>query len=105
MTKPPKKTTTEIFAAIDKALNTGEYFISIHGRQRIKERRVTALHIVQALRCEKRKHEARKDKHEKGMHDWNYSIISTDIEDRKLRIILTFSQQMLVVTVIVLKKN
>ena len=103
--KPIKKTTSEVFSLIDKALNSGEYIISRHGRKRGKERGVTALNIVQALRRPDRRHEAKKDKYDVGMLDWNYSILSSDIEDRKLRIILTFSEHMLIVTVIVLSKG
>lgn len=100
--KPIKKTTSEVFASIDKRLNRGEYLISLHGRKRGLERKVNALHIIQALRSPNRRHEAKKDKYVDGMLDWNYSILSNDIELRKLRIILTFSEQMLIVTVIVL---
>lgn len=103
--KPIKKTTTEVFSLIDKALNSGEYIISRHGRKRGKERGVTALNIVQALRSPDRRHEAKKDKYDEGMLDWNYSILSNDIEERRLRIILTFSEHMLIVTVIVLSKG
>lgn len=94
--------TSEVFTLIDKALNSGEYLISLHGRKRGQERKVNALHIVQALRNSERRHEAKKDKYVEGMLDWNYSILSNDIEQRKLRIIITFSEQMLIVTVIVL---
>jgi hypothetical protein len=100
--KPIKKTTNEVFTLIDKALNSGDYLISLHGRKRGKERKVNAIHIVQALRSLNRMHEAKKDKYVEGMLDWNYSIVSDDIEQRKLRIILTFSEQLLVITVIVL---
>lgn len=103
--KPIKKTTSEVFTLIDKALDSGDYIISRHGRKRGKERGVTALNIVQALRSEKRRHEAKKDKFDEGMFDWNYSILSDDIEERKLRIILTFSEQMLIVTIIVISKG
>jgi hypothetical protein len=102
---PIKKTTTDVFSLIDKALNSGEYIISRHGRKRGRERGITALNIVQALRSPDRRHEAQKDKYDVGMLDWNYSILSKDIEDRKLRIILTFSELMLIVTVIVLSKG
>lgn len=47
--KPLKKTTNEVFASIDKGLNSGDYLISLHGRKRGQERKVNALHIVQAL--------------------------------------------------------
>jgi hypothetical protein len=100
--KPIKKTSSEIFASIDKGLNSGEYFISLHGRKRGLERKVNALHIVQALRNPNRRHEAKKDKYVEGKLDWNYSILSNDVEQRELRIILTFSEQMLIITVIVL---
>lgn len=100
--KPFKKTTREVFASIDKGLNSGDYLISLHGRKRGEERYVNALHIVQALRSPTRRHEPKKDKYVEGMFDWNYSILSHDIEKRKLRIILTFSERMLIVTVIVL---
>jgi hypothetical protein len=52
-----------------------------------------------------RKHEAKKDIYEKGMVDWNYSIVSSDLEKRVLRIIVTFTEQMLIVTVIVINKT
>jgi hypothetical protein len=100
--KPVKKTTSEVFASIDRGLNSGDYLISLHGRKRGQERKVNALHIVQALRSPNRRHEPKKDIYVEGMFDWNYSILSNDIEQRKLRIILTFSEQMLIVTVIVL---
>jgi hypothetical protein len=102
--KPTKKTTTEVFSSIDQALDNGEYIISRHGRKRGRERGVNDLHIVQALRCPKRRHEAKKDKYDEGMIDWNYSIVSVDIEERTLRIIVTFSEHMLIVTVIVLNQ-
>ena len=100
--KPVKKTTSEIFTLIDKGLNSGEYLISPHGRKRGQERKVNALHIVQGLRSPNRRHEPKKDKYVEGELDWNYSILSNDIELRKLRIILSFSEQMLIITVIVL---
>lgn len=100
--KPFKKTTCELFSCIDKGLNNGDYLISAHGLKRGKERKINELNIIQALRSPERMHEAKKDKYVEGMHDWNYSILSSDIEQRKLRIIITFSEQMLIVTVIVL---
>ncbi len=102
ISKPIKKTTSELFTAIDNGLNNGEYFISLHGRKRGLERKVNALHVVSALRSPNRRHEAKKDKYVEGKLDWNYSILSNDTEQRELRIILTFSEQMLIVTVIVL---
>jgi hypothetical protein len=103
--KPVKKTTVEIFSLVDRSLNAGEYIISRHGQKRGMERKVTALNIVHALRNPDRRHEAKKDKYDVGMHDWNYSIISNDFEERRLRIIITFSGLMLIVTVIVLSKG
>lgn len=104
MNKPVKKTTSKIFDLIDKALNSGEYLITQHGRVRSQERKVTTLQIVKALRSPQRKHEGKKDKYVDGMEDWNYSIRSKDNDERSLRIIISFTDQMLIITVIVLNE-
>lgn len=105
--KPAKKTTEELFDAIDEALKTKNYYFSDHGEKRSKTRRkVDDLQVVKILKSANRSHEARKDKYEKGYEDWNYHIRGKNCEEDDIRIAVSFDEDgMVIITVINLDED
>lgn len=60
---PVKKTTKELFEAIDDSLAKKHYYFTWHGEYRSKLRkRVNDLEVLTILKSKGRRHEARKDK-------------------------------------------
>jgi hypothetical protein len=88
-----------LLAKISSAILSGRYVISNHAFKRAKDRSVSVPHVEYALL--NGFHEPRKDKFEVFYHSWNYSIRGTTPDQIKVRIIVAFeSDDLLVVTVI-----
>lgn len=100
--KPVKKTTAELFEAIDEALENIDYYFSDHGEKRSKSRRkVGDLEVIKILKSDERRHEAAKDKYEERNADWNYHIRGKNCDDERIRIALSFDEDgMVIITVI-----
>jgi hypothetical protein len=100
--KPNKKTTPELFSAINKAIIKGEYYFTDHGDRRSKTRKkVNDLEIIKILAGHDKWHESAKDKYEKYKSDWNYHIRGKNIDGDQIRIVISFDQDgMPIITVI-----
>jgi hypothetical protein len=105
--KPKKKTTRELFAAIQKALEERRYYFTDHGLERSRTRRkVNDLEVLRILRSSQKKHVAQKDKFERSQRDWNYHISGLNSDDESILIALSFDQAgMAIITVINLNEG
>ncbi len=99
---PIKKTTGELFEAIDLCLETNNYYFTSHADLRSKTRMsVNDLEVLRILKSKNRRHEARKDKLGMDQSDWNYHIRGKNSDNEEVRISLSFDQSlMLIITVI-----
>lgn len=100
--KPKKKTKQELFDSIEIAIKTGNYIFTEHGELRSKQRKnVNDLQIIKILNSKTKKHDAARDYYQEGYTDWNYHILGKTINHEKIRIVLSFdSNLMLIITVI-----
>ena len=102
--KPEKLTDAELFHLISDKISSSNYIFLKHARKRQKDRSVTDLDVLNILKGgkgRKIKRNKRKDKYEQGQKDWNYCIEGPDIDGKKIRIIVSFNEElMLIITVI-----
>ena len=88
-----------LLAKIAGAVHSGRYVISSHAFKRAKDRLVPVPHVEHALL--NGFHESRKDKFESLFDSWNYAIRGTTPDQTKVRVIVAFADDgLLVVTVI-----
>lgn len=107
--KPPKKTDTELFALIEEKIQEGKYIFKVHAKERQTQRNISQLDVLNILEGKKsfgRKRNKRKDSYDSNFiyekpQDWKYCIEGKDIDNKDVRIILTFTDDfMLIITVI-----
>lgn len=102
--KPDKKTDTELWALILEMISNGDYIFLRHAQDRLKDRKVSDLDVLDILENKpkrKRKRNKSKDTFLPGYKDWNYCIEGNDLDNKKIRIIISFDEErMLVITVI-----
>ena len=105
--KLAKKSTDELFAAIEKAIINGDYYFTDHGEMRsVTRRKVTDEEVIKILGGKNKWHEKSKDKFVQGQADWNYHIRGKNTDDEKVRIVLSFNDYgMPIITVINLDKD
>jgi hypothetical protein len=101
--KPIKKTDKELFLIIEEKIKQGNYVFLPHAKQRLKERNISELDVVYLLSGKKgyeRKRNKSKDIYESfsltmQAEDWKYCIEGQDIDRNKLRIIITFTDDLM----------
>src|SRR3990167_3951325 len=102
--KSKKKTDHELFRLLYEKITQGNYFLTNHAKQRIAERELLELEIINILSgrlSKKRKRNKRKDKYITEYREWNYCIEAIDTNENKIRIIFSFLEEnMVVITVI-----
>ena len=103
--QPVKKTDKELWAIIEKSITDKDYIILPHAKRRQIDRDITDIDILDILenkKNRKRKRNKKKDEYTDGFHDWNYCIEGQDLDEDKIRIIVSFNkeQNLLVITVI-----
>jgi len=100
--KPKTKAKQELFKIIENAIDTCNYIFTKHGKLRSEQRKhVNELQIINILKSKTKKHEVKKDYYKEGYVDWNYHITGRTIDNEKVRIVLSFdSDLMLIITVI-----
>jgi len=102
--KPLKKTDKELWEIIADKLANNRYIFLNHAKQRLKDRHVSDLEVLNILdnkENHKRKRNKRKDTYIADYLDWNYCIEGVDVDKQKIRIIISFdSVWMLIITVI-----
>lgn len=97
-TKKPKLARSELIDRVQDALETGKYWILPHARQRCTERDVSASDIEVAL--EARRHVPKRDRFDVSAGDWSYCFEGPAVDGEALRVIVTFADSMLIVTVV-----
>ena len=105
--KPIKKSTEELFSAIEKAIENVDYYFTDHGEMRSETRRkVTDEEVIKILEGKDKWHEKSKDKFEEGKSDWNYHIRGKNTDDERVRVAVSFDEYgMPVITVINLDED
>lgn len=102
--KPSKKTDAELWDLIELKIHNVEYVFLNHAKQRQIDRAVTdvdVLNILENRKGCKRKRNKQKDVYIEGHEDWNYCIEGVDLDNKKIRVIVSFDTElMLVITVI-----
>ena len=102
--KPLKKSDTVLWGLIKSRIQNCEYIFSSHAKQRQIDRTVTDIDVLDILENKtgrNRKRNKQKDKHIPNHSDWNYCIEGNDFNNKRIRIIISFdSNLMLVITVI-----
>lgn len=83
---------------VTRCLDEDLYDMSHHAKSRMAEREVDLPDVIYALRHGW--HERRKDNFDEVYADWNYAIRGDTIDARRLRVVVTFPDDMLLVTVI-----
>ncbi len=97
--KPPKKSDNSLKKLISWSLQNKNYLITHHAKSRQKERFISDLDILYVLKSNYTRIK-RKDTYT-GREDWNYCIEGVDLDGSKVRIILSFTEEMmLIITVI-----
>src|SRR5689334_8013724 len=102
--KPNKKTDAELWALIAKMIPNGNYIFLRHAHNRLKDRNVSDIDVLDILENKlnrKRKRNKSKDVFLPSYSDWNYCIEGNDLDGKKIRTIISFDDElMLVITVI-----
>lgn len=107
--KPRKKTDKELFSLIEEKIVQGKYIFLSHANQRIRERNISELDVIYLLSGKKgfgRKRNKTKDIFEElsiyeKSSDWKYCIEGNDIDGHRLRVIITFAENLMpIITVI-----
>lgn len=88
----------DLIATVREHVEEGRYRLTAHARERMEQRRVTLPELSYALRHGW--HEKRKDSYEEPYSAWSYAVRGQTIDERRLRIIVSFDGDMLVVTVV-----
>lgn len=107
--KPIKKTDKELFILIEQKIKEGSYIFLSHAKQRLVERHISDLDVINVLSgkkgCERTRNK-KKDTYDAGpfgdlASDWKYCIEGQDVDANKLRIIVTFTEELMpIITVI-----
>ena len=87
-----------LLAAIAQYISSDDYTLSRHARKRMRERDLDLPDILYILRHGW--HEKRKDQFDSSYKSWNYAIRGKTVDERNLRIVVTFDEGLLVVTAI-----
>ncbi len=107
--KPSKKSDIELFALIEKKIQERKYIFLKHAQERQKQRNISQLDVLNILEGKRgfgRKRNKRKDSYDSDFiyekpQDWKYCIEGKDIDDKDVRIILTFTDNLMpIITVI-----
>lgn len=102
--KPNKKSDRQLYQLVRKKISTGDYVFLKHAKQRLEERNILDLDVLDILEGKqghKRKRNKSKDKYENTYDDWNYCVEEANLDGRRIRIILSFEKNlMLIITVI-----
>src|SRR5579864_4721387 len=102
MTKPnpQKKTDYDLFQLLSEKIDQGGYFFVNHAKQRILERGLLEIEILDILNGrdgKKRKRNKRKEKYCAGYPDWNYCVEGIGADRNKIRIVFSFSEEFLII--------
>ena len=96
--RKPKLERKTLLQMVSDAVGTGRYRILPHARQRCNERQVSAPDIENAL--ENGHPVPRRDRYDRATDDWSYRFEGSSVDDDPLRVVVAFSDWMLIVTVV-----
>lgn len=101
---PEKLSDDVLFAFIEKKILDDDYIFVNHAKQRLIEREILDIEVLDILEdkpTRKRKRNKKKDSFHMKHLSWNYCIEGKNIDGEKIRIIITFNQNfLLIITVI-----
>jgi len=90
---------SNVIEKIRTKARSGEFIILPHAVERRKERDISVVDIVYVLM--NGKHEETKDQYKREYRAWNYSIRGQTVDERDLRIAVSFDEShLLIITVI-----
>lgn len=110
--KPPKKTDKALFTLIELQIKEENYIFVKHAKVRQQQRNISDLDVLNILEGKPgygRKRNKGKDSYYSQNpldqpQDWKYCIEGNDIDGKKIRIILTFTDDLMpIITVINLR--
>lgn len=93
--RPPKR--LDLLDAVHSALAAGTYLDTVHAVERQQERKITRPEYLYVLK--NGFHEKSKDTFDEAYHSWNYAIRGKTVDRRDLRVVVTFEEGLLIVTV------
>lgn len=94
--RPPKE--TNLLEKVRQAIQSGDYLDVVHAQERQQERQITRPEYEYVLQTGF--HEKAKDEFKPEYQTWNYAIRGKTIDQRELRVIVTFEDGLLIITVI-----
>ncbi|GAB4024932.1 MAG: hypothetical protein Fur0010_28160 [Bdellovibrio sp.] len=97
-----KPKVSNLLSLVKVAIEAGKYRYTGHAEERLQLKLVTRLEVKQALFSGY--HEQRKDKFDEDFGEWNYSIHGKTLDERELRIVVSFEEALLIITIIDLDK-
>jgi hypothetical protein len=97
-----KLTSTALLAKVRRAAEKGDYLDTTHATLRKSQRKILRSEMEYVL--ETGWHEKKKDTLDEFYQVWNYAIRGKTIDERELRIIVSFENKMLIITAIDLTK-
>ena len=102
MSRPKKK--NNLMSSVKKRAESGDFVLMPHAVERRYQRSISIADIVYVL--SNGWHESKKDDFREEFDEWNYSIRGKTVDNRQLRIVVSFDENnLLVVTVIHLQER
>ncbi|MCW8409784.1 DUF4258 domain-containing protein [Legionella sp. PATHC035] len=108
--KPLKKADKELFILIERKIKEKNYLFTTHAKKRGQERNISDLDVLNILEGKpgyERKRNKKKDSYDELQdlndqpQDWKYCIEGKDIDGKKVRIIISFTEDLMpIITVI-----
>ena len=104
MTNPVKKKDVELLKLMGECIKSGNYIFLKHAKKRLEQRDILDIEVLDILEgkpARKMKRNKSKDKYEDGKQDWNYCLEGLGLDGDKIRIIISFADDLMpIITVI-----
>lgn len=94
-TKPAK--IANLLEIIKTCIESGRYRSCLHLEQRERERNITRREVLHVLRHGF--HEKKEDDFDEAFQTWNYSIRGKTVDQRELRIFVTFERETMMIII------
>lgn len=95
--------TANLLGKIKASIETGNYIVTKHALERLDERKVSLKDTIYVLAHGY--HEKRKTSFDPVFHTWKYSIRGKTKDTLELRVIVSFVEELAIITVIRLDKR
>ncbi len=106
--KPTKKNDSELWKLINEKISSMDYLFVAHAKDRLKTREILDIDVLDILENKtgrNRKRNKRKDTYHSNRPDWNYCIEGLDINHKKIRIIISFDENLILVITVIRLNN